>query len=56
MVIKIDELFTKPIDWKVIEDYYEDMLRVIISIRTERIHPSPSLINSVYIGIVPRRY
>ncbi|MCI0768538.1 transposase, partial [Bacillus sp. TL12] len=39
IVIKIDKLF----DWKVIEDHYEDMLRVVISIRTGRIHPSTIL-------------
>ncbi|MCI0767998.1 MULTISPECIES: transposase [Bacillus] len=39
----IDELFTTPVDWNLIEDHYEDMLRVVMSIKTGRIHPSTIL-------------
>ncbi|MEK4282532.1 MULTISPECIES: Tn3 family transposase [unclassified Cytobacillus] len=39
----IDELFSSSIDWKLIEDHYEDMLRVVMSIKAGRIHPSTIL-------------
>lgn len=40
----IDELFTTTsIDWKLIGDHYEDMLRIVMSIKAGRIHPSTIL-------------
>jgi TnpA family transposase len=39
----IDELFSGSIDWKLIEDHYEDLLRVVMSIKAGRIHPSTIL-------------
>ncbi|MFS0882885.1 Tn3 family transposase [Metabacillus niabensis] len=36
----IDELFSDEIDWKLIEDHYEDMLRVAMSIKAGKITPS----------------
>lgn len=39
----INELFSTPIDWKLIEDHYDDMLRVVMSIKSGRIHPSTIL-------------
>lgn len=36
----IDELFTDTIDWKLIETYFPDMLRVALSIKEGKITPS----------------
>ncbi len=39
----IDELFSIPINWDLIENHYKDMLRVVMSIKAGRIHPSTIL-------------
>lgn len=39
----IDELFTDTIDWKLIETYFPDMLRVALSIKEGKITPSTIL-------------
>ncbi|WP_141558555.1 Tn3 family transposase, partial [Bacillus thuringiensis] len=39
----IDGLFSQSVDWNLIENYYEDMLRVVMSIKMGRIHPSTIL-------------
>ena len=39
----IDGLFSSSIDWKLIEAHYDDMLRVVMSIKAGRIHPSTIL-------------
>lgn len=39
----IDCLFTQTIDWGLIETHYPDMLRVVMSIKAGRIHPSTIL-------------
>ncbi|MGG0446814.1 Tn3 family transposase [Bacillus mycoides] len=39
----INELFTTSVNWNVIEEHYEDMLRVVMSIKAGRIHPSTIL-------------
>ncbi|GAB6524469.1 hypothetical protein bcgnr5386_53900 [Bacillus cereus] len=36
----IDGLFSQSVDWNLIENHYEDMLRVVMSIKIGRIHPS----------------
>ncbi|MGH0758452.1 Tn3 family transposase [Bacillus cereus] len=39
----IDGLFSQSVDWSLIENHYEDMLRVVMSIKMGRIHPSTIL-------------
>lgn len=43
MYMHIDGLFSQSVDWNLIENHYEDMLRVVMSIKMGRIHPSTIL-------------